>query len=213
MDRRERSGRRGKALALCGFALALSGLIPIAAPAPARAVELSAAGGGAVQHGVDFPASAQSMTVCYAFRLQTPRDAGFHPRRPQRLDADPRDGARIGCRRTVSGAEGRDLVRSPHGAGDGTDKRVAKADFRYFDDKHNYDCWDTTRNTPACCWCCRNGACSNIMWVGDPHYAAMRWYCRRRTTRQCWSTGATKVEWVVEYVAARPICSRRSHDS
>ena len=23
----------------------------------------------------------------------------------------------------------------------GTDKRVAKADFRYFDDRHNYDCW------------------------------------------------------------------------
>ena len=31
----------------------------------------------------------------------------------------------------------------------GTNKRVAKADFRYFDDKHNYDCWDTTRNTTS----------------------------------------------------------------
>ena len=31
----------------------------------------------------------------------------------------------------------------------GTSKRVAKADFRYFDDKHNYDCWDTTRNTTS----------------------------------------------------------------
>ena len=31
----------------------------------------------------------------------------------------------------------------------GTDKRVAKADFRSFDDKHNYDCWDTTRNTTS----------------------------------------------------------------
>ena len=31
----------------------------------------------------------------------------------------------------------------------GTDKRVAKADFRYRDDAHNYDCWDTTRNTTS----------------------------------------------------------------
>jgi len=31
----------------------------------------------------------------------------------------------------------------------GTNKRVAKADFRYFDDKHNFDCWDTTRNTTS----------------------------------------------------------------
>ena len=31
----------------------------------------------------------------------------------------------------------------------GTNKRVAKADFRYLDDEHNYDCWDTTRNTTS----------------------------------------------------------------
>jgi hypothetical protein len=31
----------------------------------------------------------------------------------------------------------------------GTDKRIARADFRYFDDKHNYDCFDTTRNTAS----------------------------------------------------------------
>ena len=28
----------------------------------------------------------------------------------------------------------------------GTDRRVARADFRTGDDKHNFDCWDTTRN-------------------------------------------------------------------
>ena len=31
----------------------------------------------------------------------------------------------------------------------GTDKRIANADFRYFDDKHNFDCWDTTRNVTS----------------------------------------------------------------
>jgi hypothetical protein len=29
----------------------------------------------------------------------------------------------------------------------GTDKRVARADVRAFADRHNYDCFDTTRNT------------------------------------------------------------------
>jgi hypothetical protein len=31
----------------------------------------------------------------------------------------------------------------------GTNKRVAKADFRYFDGRHNCDCWDATRNTTS----------------------------------------------------------------
>jgi hypothetical protein len=31
----------------------------------------------------------------------------------------------------------------------GTDRRVANADFRMFDDDHNFDCWDTTRNAQS----------------------------------------------------------------
>src|SRR5919198_1254272 len=31
----------------------------------------------------------------------------------------------------------------------GTSARIAYADFRYFDDKHNFDCYDTTRNTTS----------------------------------------------------------------
>jgi hypothetical protein len=41
----------------------------------------------------------------------------------------------------------------------GTNKRVNKADIRAFDDKHNFDCWDTTRNTTRLLPCCRSGAC------------------------------------------------------
>lgn len=34
-----------------------------------------------------------------------------------------------------------------HGAGLGIVKLLrCKSDFRYFDDKNNYDCWDTIRN-------------------------------------------------------------------
>jgi hypothetical protein len=31
----------------------------------------------------------------------------------------------------------------------GTDKRVAYADFHMFDDDHNFDCWDSTRNAQS----------------------------------------------------------------
>jgi hypothetical protein len=31
----------------------------------------------------------------------------------------------------------------------GTNKRVAYADFQAFDDNHNFDCWDTTRNATS----------------------------------------------------------------
>ena len=31
----------------------------------------------------------------------------------------------------------------------GTDRRVARADFRTEDDKHNFDCWDTTRKVTS----------------------------------------------------------------
>jgi hypothetical protein len=31
----------------------------------------------------------------------------------------------------------------------GTNKRVAYADFHIFDDDHNFDCWDTTRNAQS----------------------------------------------------------------
>src|SRR5258707_8879046 len=149
MDRRERSARRGKALALCGFAMALSGLIAIAAPVPARAVELSAPVAALYSTVSIFPPSAQSMTVCYRFVC----------RRPEMLDFTPGDRnalTQILVTGRASAAAERAAVQKAviwfdrrMGPVIGTDKRVAKADFRYFDDKHNYDCWDVTRNTTS----------------------------------------------------------------
>ena len=52
----------------------------------------------------------------------------------------------------------------------GTNKRVAKADFRYFDDKHNYDCWDTTRNTTSLLLVLQEWGLLKYHTVGDPHY-------------------------------------------
>ena len=48
----------------------------------------------------------------------------------------------------------------------GTNRRIARADFRYFDDKHNYDCYDTTRNTTSLLLVLQTGGCCGTMsWV------------------------------------------------
>src|SRR4026208_1496985 len=114
-----------------------------------------------------YPPSANSMTVCY----------GFVCRRREILDFTAADRSAITQIMAAAGASvaaGRGATtqirpagRAPAAAGRaavqkvvvwfdrrmgpilGTSKRVAKADFRYFDDKHNYDCWDTTRNTTS----------------------------------------------------------------
>jgi hypothetical protein len=96
-----------------------------------------------------YPPSATSMTVCY----------GFVCRRREILDFTAGDRSAL----TQIMASGRASAAAERAAAQkavvwfdrrmgpiiGTNKRVAKADFRYFDDKHNYDCWDTTRNTTS----------------------------------------------------------------
>src|SRR5260370_40298666 len=52
----------------------------------------------------------------------------------------------------------------------GTNKRVAKADFRALDDQHNYDCWDTTRNTTSLLLVLQQWGLFRYQVVGAPHY-------------------------------------------
>lgn len=96
-----------------------------------------------------YPPSATRMTVCYGFVCR------------QRYIWDFGAGDRAALTRIMAGGRAnasaeRETLRKAvvwfdkrMGPLLGTDKRIAKADFRYFDDKHNYDCWDTTRNTTS----------------------------------------------------------------
>jgi len=115
----------------------------------AKAVEMSAEVSNLYSSVSIYPPSATSMTVCY----------GFVCRRREILDFTAGDRSAI----TQIMAAGRASAAAERAAVQkvvvwfdrrmgpilGTNKRVAKADFRYFDDKHNYDCWDTTRNTTS----------------------------------------------------------------
>jgi hypothetical protein len=122
-----------------------------------------------------YPPSATSMTVCY----------GFVCRRREILDFTAGDRSALtqimGSGRASAAAERAAAQKAVvwfdrrMGPIIGTNKRVAKADFRYFDDKHNYDCWDTTRNTT-----------SLLLVLQTPHNTAVL------------VDRSTKVEWVVD---------------
>ena len=171
------------------FAAVLGVLLAALFGAPAaKAVEMSAEVANLYSSVSIYPPSATSMTVCY----------GFVCRRREILDFTAGDRSAL----TQIMAAGRASAAAERAAVQkvvvwfdrrmgpilGTNKRVAKADFRYFDDKHNYDCWDTTRNTTSLLLVLQEwGLLEASRDRRSRNIAAIRWYCRRRTTPRCWS--------------------------
>jgi hypothetical protein len=194
--RRERSGRRGKTLAFCA-AMTLVNLMPMAAPVPAFAVQLSAPQEALYTTVSIFPPSAQRMTVCY----------GFVCRRREILDfsaADRNALTQILSAGRASAAAERAAVQKAviwfdrrMGPVIGTNKRVAKADIRALDASHNYDCWDTTRNTTSLLLVLQEWSLFKYHVVGDPHYRGYTVFQLPHNTAVLVER-ATKVEWVVD---------------
>ena len=207
-DERHRSGetrdpRRAQSLA------PLVALLAMAMPGPCSAQ------GTALRPAVEalytsvsiYPPSASSMTVCY----------GFVCRRRHILDFTPGDRAALtqilNAGRAMAAAERAAVQKAViwfdrrMGPILGTDKRVAKADFRHRDDKHNYDCWDTTRNTTSLLLVLQRWGLLKFHASATRIIAATRWCCRRRTTPPCWSSAppGSSGWWICGRAA---ICSR-----
>jgi len=173
------------------IALALSGV-------PAQAAELSS---GIMQLYTSvsiYPPSATTMTVCY----------GFVCRRREMLDftaADRKALTQVMTAGRASAVAERAAVQKTiiwfdrrMGPLLGTDKRVAKADFRYFDDKHNFDCWDTTRNTLSLLLVLQEWGLLKFHVVGDPRYRGNALVLQTPHNTAVLVDRATKVEWVVD---------------
>jgi hypothetical protein len=206
--RRERAGGHGKTLAFCGSArtlieltsigLTLIGLSVIAAPVSAVAVELSLPQAALYTTVSIFPPSAERMTVCY----------GFVCRRREMLDFTLGDRSaltKILATGRASAAAERAAVQKAviwfdrrMGPVIGTEKRVAKADIRAFDDKHNFDCWDTTRNTTSLLLVLQEWGLFKYHVVGDPHYRGNALVLQTPHNTAVLVERATKVEWVVD---------------
>jgi hypothetical protein len=174
------------------------GSMLIAAPMPAFAVQLSAPQEALYTTVSIFPPSAQRMTVCY----------GFVCRRREILDFSAGDRSaltQILATGHASAAAERAAVQKAviwfdrrMGPVIGTNRRVAKADFRYFDDKHNYDCWDTTRNTTSLLLVLQEWGLLKYHVVGDPHYRGNALVLQTPHNTAVLVERATKVEWVVD---------------
>jgi hypothetical protein len=195
--RRERPGR-AKTPAVGGLATVLIDLILIAAPLPAAAVQLSAPQAALYSAVSIFPPSAQRMTVCY----------GFVCRRREILDFGPGDRNALtqilslghGSAAAERAAVQKAVIWFDRRMGPviGTNKRVAKADFRYFDDSHNYDCWDVTRNTTSLLLVLQEWGLLKFHVVGDPHYRGNALVLQTPHNTAVLVERATKVEWVVD---------------
>jgi hypothetical protein len=165
---------------------------------PAGAVELSAPVAALYTTVSIYPPSATSMTVCY----------GFVCRRREILDFTPADRkalTQLLAAGKASAAAERAAVQKAvvwfdrrMGPVLGTNKRVAKADFRYFDDKHNYDCWDTTRNTTSLLLVLQEWGLLKYHTVGDPHYRGNALVLQTPHNTAVLVDRATRVQWVVD---------------
>jgi hypothetical protein len=185
-------------LALGRAMILVAGLTLLAAPMPALALELSAPVVALYTTVSIYPPSAKSMTVCY----------GFVCRRRETLDftaADRSALSQILAAGRASAAAERAAVQKAviwfdrrMGPVIGTSKRVAKADFRYFDDKHNYDCWDTTRNTTSLLLVLQEWGLLKYHVVGNPRYRGNALVLQTPHNTAVLVERATKVEWVVD---------------
>ncbi|MBR1271713.1 hypothetical protein JQ629_29930 [Bradyrhizobium sp. AUGA SZCCT0222] len=166
--------------------------------APSEAAEMSSAVAYLYSSVSIYPPSAKSMTVCY----------GFVCRRREILEFTPGDRnalAQIMAAGRASAVAERAAVQKAvvwfdrrMGPILGTNKRVAKADFRYFDDKHNYDCWDTTRNTTSLLLVLRDWGLLKHHAIGDPRYRGNTLVLQTPHNTAVLVERATRAEWAVD---------------
>jgi hypothetical protein len=144
------------------------------------------------------PPTASTMTICY----------GFVCRRREILDftaADRKALTQIIAAGKANAAAERAAVQKAViwwdrrvGPVIGTDKRIKNADFRYFDDKHNFDCWDTTRNITSLLLIMQEWGLFKYHVVGDPAYRGNALVLQTPHNTPVLIEQATKVGWVVD---------------
>jgi hypothetical protein len=165
---------------------------------PAGATELSPGISQLYTSVSIYPPTAKSMTVCY----------GFVCRRREVIDFKSADRAALtrilAAGRSSAAAERRAAQNAVvwfdrrMGPILGTNKRVARADFRAGDDKHNFDCWDTTRNVTSLLLVLQDWGLLKFHTVGNPHYRGNTLVLQTPHNTAVLIERATHVEWVVD---------------
>lgn len=187
----------GATVARCRIAAAALGWLWLAHPAAAMQ-QLTSAQDFLYSSVSIFPPSATSMTVCYSFVC----------RRREILNFTSGDRAALtqilAAGRSSAVAERAAVQKAVIwwdrrvGAIIGTDKRVANADVRAMDDKHNFDCWDTTRNMTSFLLVLQEWGLFKHHTVGDPHYRGNPLALQLPHNTAVLVDRDTKTEWVVD---------------
>ncbi len=195
--RTERGWGRAK-FAARGLAFGLICLGLFAGPPSVVARELSPPIAALYTSVSIFPPSSRAMTVCY----------GFVCRRREMLDFTPRDRSAL----TQIMAAGRSSAAAERAAVQkaviwfdrrmgpiiGTDKRVAHADIGKLDASHNFDCWDTTRNTTSLLLMLEQWGLLKYHVVGDPRYRGNPFAWQGPHNTAVLVERGKKGEWVVD---------------
>lgn len=145
-----------------------------------------------------YPPSEKSMTVCYGFVCRRREILSFTPGDRAALTQILNAGHASAAAERAAAQKAVVWLDRRMGPIIGTNKRVAKADFRYFDDKHNYDCWDTTRNTTSLLLVLQEWRLLKFHTVGDPHYRGNTLVLQTPHNTAVLVDRATKIEWVVD---------------
>jgi hypothetical protein len=145
-----------------------------------------------------YPPSATSMTVCYGFVCRRREILNFTPGDRSALTQILNAGHASAAAERAAAQKAVVWLDRRMGPIIGTNKRVAKADFRYFDDRHNYDCWDTTRNTTSLLLVLQEWRLLKFHTVGDPHYRGNTLVLQTPHNTAVLVDRATKIEWVVD---------------
>ncbi|WP_426436529.1 hypothetical protein [Bradyrhizobium genosp. P] len=181
-----------------GFAGALAAFVLSSLTAvPAGAAELSSGIMQLYSSVSIYPPSATTMTVCYGFVCRR-REMVYFTAGDKAALSKIMAGGRASAAAERAATQKAVIWLDRHmGPILGTDKRVASADFRANDDKHNYDCWDTTRNTTSLMLVLQDWNLFKFHDVGDPHYRGFHLMQTPHNTAVLVER-ATKVEWAVD---------------
>ena len=165
---------------------------------PAGALELLPGIGELYTSVSIYPPTTSSMTICYGFGCKRRYELGF-------TSGDRAALSRIMAAGRASAVAERAAVQKAViwfdrrvGPVIGTDKRIANADFRYFDDKHNFDCWDTTRNVTSLLLVMQEWGLLKHHEVGNPRYRGNPLVMQTPHNTAVLLDRATRGEWVVD---------------
>ena len=141
-------------------------------PAPARAIQLTLVQEQLYSSVEAVPPSANRMMVCYGFVCRLRVFLYFSAAERAAL-------TNIMAKGKASAAEERKALQQAFvwfdrrvGREVGTDRRVARADFRFRDDDHNFDCYDTTRNAVSLLLVLREWGLLRHHTIEDPVHRA-----------------------------------------